>query len=519
VGTTITLHIGDNAESKEFLKAYKVRETLKKHCEFMQYPIFLDDRERAEKNAQEIIDNQKLADGDKNKREMTPYTPEQVNQTDPLWTKDPNSLKDEDYLAFYRSLFPMDQEPLFWIHLNVDHPFHLQGVLYFPKLNPMKPVTERNIRLYCKQVFVSDDVKNIMPEYLGLLKGAVDSTDIPLNVSRSSLQGDPNIKKISNYISKRVAEALKKLFKNDRPKYEKIWEDIQLFVKYGVISDDKFDQVMRNFTLFKNSENKLVTLEEYQSSIPATFREKLKGKVITFEKDKSDQSLKSQLLQEGIHTIETEEFIDPHFTQHVEMKSWSQPNENDGEKAKDKETSSLKFVAIESEMENLLTSTEEVSPDDVKIKDIFQEVLFGKIAKLTKNENDQNNDDNDNDENDFMGKMGKTDIDVKRLTNASSPAYFKLDEQMKRMQAMTRQMGLNRNDFPVKKTLVINPKNSLIQNTLKIWEKGDKELVGKIAHHVQDLAQISSTGLKAEEKEAFVKRSTELIDQLSKLAF
>jgi molecular chaperone HtpG len=312
VGTTITLFI--NAESEDFLDAWKVRETLTRYCDFMPYPIALVDLS-AEEVKEEII-----------------------NETTPVWKKDPTTVTDEEYKAFYRKMFPQDQEPLFWLHLNVDHPFTLQGVLFFPKVNMNKPVQENGIKLYSKQVFVSDSVKSVVPDFLGLLKGAIDSTDIPLNVSRSSLQGDPNIKKISNYIIKKVAESLKKLFNSDREKYEKAWEDIGLFVKYGCMQDSKFDEVMRNFVLFRNSENKLVTLEEYQASIPESYKEKLNEKYVYFEKNLSDESLRKQLLTEGIQVIETDQYIDPHFMQHAEMGKF-------GDK-------SFKFAAIDSEVDS-----------------------------------------------------------------------------------------------------------------------------------------------------------------------
>ncbi|MBA2405054.1 MAG: molecular chaperone HtpG [Bdellovibrionales bacterium] len=453
VGTTITLHI--NAESEEFLDSWKVRETLNRYCDFMPYPIALVDL--SDKEATEQI----------------------INETTPIWKKDPTTLKDEDYISFYRKMFPADQEPLFWLHLNVDHPFTLQGVLFFPKVNMNKPVQDNGIKLYSKQVFVSDNVKNVVPDFLGLLKGAIDSTDIPLNVSRSSLQGDPNIKKISNYIIKKVAESLKKLFTNEREKYDRAWEDIGLFAKYGCMQDTKFDEVMRKFVLFKNSEGKLVTLDEYQNSIPDAYKEKLKEKYVYFEKNQSDESLRKQLLAEGIHVIETDQYIDPHFMQHAEMSK--------------QEEKSYKFAAIDSEVENLL-DTAVTSADDIKIKEFFKHVLVGDNKELE----------------------AKLDVDVKNLKNASSSAYFKVDENMKRFQQMTKSMGNTAFSMPIKKTLVVNPSNTLIQNALKIWEKGEKkELAEKIAHHVQDLATLSSEGLSSEDKEKFVSRSQSLVQELS----
>jgi len=453
IGTVIKLFI--NSDSEEFLDQWKLKETLDRYCDFMPYPISvlnLDDKEAKE---------------------------EIINETTPIWKKDPTTLTDEDYKEFYRKKFPMEQEPLFWLHLNVDHPFTLQGVLFFPKLNMNKPVQENGIKLYCKQVFVSDSVKNVVPDFLGLLKGAIDSTDIPLNVSRSALQGDPNIKKISNYIIKKVAESLKKLFNSDRERFEKAWEDIGLFVKYGCMQDTKFDEMMRKYVLFKNSENKLMTFEEYQNSVPENYKEKLKDKYVYFEKNQSDESLRKQLLAESIHVIETDQYIDPHFMQHAEMHK--------------QDERSYKFVAIDSEIENLLESTA-TSADDMKVKEFFKQVLVGDNKDLE----------------------AKLDVDVKNLKNAASSAYFKVDENMKRFQQMTKSMGNTGFSMPIKKTLVINPSNTLIKNALKIWEKGEKkDLAEKICHHVQDLASLSSEGLSSEEKEKFVTRSQSLVQELS----
>lgn len=453
VGTTIKLFI--SPESAEFLDLWKLKETLTHYCDFMPYPIAVVDA--ADQEAKEDI----------------------INETTPLWKKDPTTLTDEDYKNFYRKMFPYDQEPLFWLHLNVDHPFTLQGVLFFPKLNPNKPMQENGIKLYSKQVFVSDNVKNVVPDFLALLKGAIDSVDIPLNVSRSALQGDPNIKKISNYIIKKVSESLKKLFNTDRERYEKAWEDIGLFVKYGCMQDTKFDEVMRNFALFKNTDGKLVTLEDYQASIPEAYKEKMKEKYIYFEKNTSDESLRKQLHAEGIQVLETDQYIDPHFMQHAEMSKLGE--------------TSYKFVAIDTEVENLLESTQ-TTEEDIRVKDFFKQVLVGDNKDLE----------------------AKLDVDVKNLKNASSSAYFKVDEQMKRFQQMTKSMGQTAFAMPIKKTLVVNPRNPLIKNALKIWEKGEKkDLAEKICHHVQDLASLSSEGLTSEEKEKFVTRSQNLVQELS----
>lgn len=449
-GTTITLKVSE--DSKDFLNKWKVSETLRRYCDFMPWDVSVLDAE--EKDAKAEVFNEKV----------------------PLWKKDPKDITDDQYKEFYRKLFPMDPEPLFWLHLNVDHPFTLQGILYFPKINLQKPMQEQGIKLYCKQVFVSDSVKNVLPDFLTLLKGAMDSTDIPLNVSRSALQGDPNVKKIANYVIKKVAEGIKKLANSDRERFNKVWEDIGLFVKYGCVSDPKFDELARPFVLFKNSENKLVTLAEYTEAIPEKYKEKMKEKVLTHDMQNGDESLRKQMLSEGVHAISLDQMIDPHFTQHAEMHAQGEVK--------------YKFVTIETEIENLL-ETAPVGADDLKIGDFFKEALDAKPETL--------------------------DVEVKGLKNATTPAYFKVDESMRRFQQMTKSMGQNF-PMPLKKTLVVNPTHPLVQNAWKLSEGKHKELAKKMVTHVQDLATLSSEGLTAENKEAFVARSQALIQELSGLA-
>lgn len=473
-GTRITLHI--NEESEEFLSDYKISSTLRKFCDFMPYQIsVLDEEAEPVKPRKEdgSVDEDAPAEA---------VAPTIINNVQPLWKKDPSTLKDEDYKEFFRHLFPMDPEPLFWIHLNVDHPFHLQGILYFPKFDARKPVQEKNIKLYNKQVFVSDNVKDIIPDFLGLLKGTIDSTDIPLNVSRSSLQGDPNIRKISNYIIKKVADALKVLAKKDREKYESIWPDIGIFVKYGCVSDNKFDELMRSRVLFPTGDNKLMSLEEYTEAIPADYKEKLKDTVLYFEKDKYNSTMRSQLADKGVPVVEIDEYIDPHFTQHVEM-------QKQGDNA-------YSFRMMESEYGNIFQS-ESVDENDTKIKDLFMKYLG------IKTENPE---------------PGSLELQLEKVSGATAPAYMKTDEQMKRFAKMAQSMGQN-SQFPVKKTLVINPANNLVQNALRIHESGKNEqLVEKLCLHVNDLAKISSEGLEQDQREDFVKRSQDLIQELTNLA-
>ncbi|WP_417334854.1 molecular chaperone HtpG [Halobacteriovorax marinus] len=477
IGTTIYLHI--NEESAEFLNEWKLSETLRNHCDYMPYEIgVLDEMKPPQKPLKEdgSVDEEAPA---------VAVTPTIINETRPIWKRDPKELKDEDYKEFYRKQFPMDGDPLFWIHLKVDHPFTLEGVLFFPKFNPMKPQNEHNIRLYCKQVFVSDNVKNVIPDFLSLLKGSIDSVDIPLNVSRSSLQGDPNVQKISNYVVKKVAEALKVLFKKDREKFETIWEDIHLFIKYGCVSDPKFDELMRERVVYKASNGKYLTLSEYLEATPEKYKEKMKGKVLYFEKEKSDAALKNQLLAEGLLAIECDDHIDPHFFQHTETKKIGEET--------------LQFVSVDSEIGNLLES-ENTTEEDMKIKDLFSNIL------APKKEGGENS-------------LDGNDVEISKITGSTTPAYFKVDEQMKRFAKMAQSMGQQNTMFPTKKTLVINPSSPLIQNALKIHEKGGNEaLVEKICHHVEDLALISSEGLKADEKELFIARTQDLMQELTTLA-
>jgi molecular chaperone HtpG len=472
VGTTITLYI--NEEAKDFLETYKTRSTLTQYCDFMPYPIELIDLNQRTKTFEENLKAEKEED-------KKPIEVDIINETTPLWKKDPSGIKDEEYIEFFQKLFPMEQPPLFWIHLNIDHPFTLQGILYFPKLNPNKPNNESNIRLYSKQVFVSDNVKNIIPEFLSLLKGTIDSTDIPLNVSRSALQGDPNIKKISNYIVKKVADTLKKRFTQDREKFEESWEDIGLFVKYGVVSEPKFDELMRKHLIFKTFDGKYTTLEEYRNSIPEEFNEKLKDKVLYFEKAQSDESLSKQLQEKGINTIETDNYIDPHLMQHVEFQK-----QGDNE---------FKFCSVDTEFENLITS-ESTDPEDIKIKELFEGIL-----KELKDE--------------------MTSIELKKLKDSSSMAYYKVDQQTRRFQQMTKTMGQNAFNAPMKKTLVVNPGHPLIQNAFKLSQSADKkDLAGKILTHVKDLASFSCNSLQENQqnKEDFIKRSQDILKELSQLA-
>src|SRR5476651_371371 len=283
-GTEITLHI--NKESEEFLSKHRLQEILDKYCKFLPVPIKFGTK------------TESVEDGvdEEGKPKYTSVEVDNIiNETNPIWTKAPSELKDEDYLAFYRELYPFSEEPLFWIHLNVDYPFNLTGVLYFPKLKNDFEVQRNKIKLYSRQVFITDEVKDIVPEFLMLLHGVIDSPDIPLNVSRSFLQADSNVKKINSYITRKVADKLAELFKNDRPGYEAKWSDIGLFVKYGIISEEKFWEKAKDFVLLNNTEKKNFTLDEYREHVQAVQTDK-DGQVIylyTNDPDKQDSFIQS----------------------------------------------------------------------------------------------------------------------------------------------------------------------------------------------------------------------------------
>lgn len=480
VGTTITLFISE--DSKNFLKEYELDKVLRTYCSYMPYSVFLFDTKRKKDNEEtrekEISENKK-------EEELTPlYTETQINNPSPIWNKPPNELKDEDYKAFFREKYPYEAEPLFWIHLNVDHPFNLKGLLYFPKFNPTKPAQENNIELYSKQVFVSNNVKNVIPEFLSLLKGVIDSPDIPLNVSRSALQGDPRISKISNYILKKVAESLKKLFKADRQRYEAIWGDIGIFVKYGMIQNTKFDEYMRPYLIFESLEATKITLSEYSEKIPENYKDKLKGKVVYFNKKDSDVSLKAKFTEEKVPFIETDDKLDSHLLQHLEVKEHKDFTEK------------VKFSSIDEEFENIFDSVK-AEPAWEKIKE-----LFNKYIGDSKDEK----------------KPGKLNVEVKDFGPTTGPGYLKVDSQMKRFKEMSKMMGQSDFDMPMEKTLILNASNNLVQSILKLSNSKENEtVVDHLCHHVHDLALLSSEGLEDKNKEVFIHRSESILSKLTEM--
>src|ERR1700761_8835029 len=309
-GTEITLHI--NKDSEEFLSKYKLQEILDKYCRFLPVPIIFGTKTEEEPDGEDEEGKPKY---------KSVEVPNIINDTNPIWTKSPNDLKDEDYLDFYKQLYPFSEEPLFWIHLNVDYPFNLTGVLYFPNLKNDFEFQRNKIKLFSRQVFITDEVKDIVPEFLMLLHGVIDSPDIPLNVSRSFLQADSNVKKINTYITKKVADKLADLFKADRKSYEEKWSDIGVFVKYGMISDDKFYDKAKDFALLTNTDKKNFTLNEYQDKVAPAQTDK-DGRVVylyTTDPAKQDAFIQSAN-KKGYDVLLMNSPIDSHFVSSLEQK-------------------------------------------------------------------------------------------------------------------------------------------------------------------------------------------------------
>lgn len=444
-GTTITLNIAEDSE--EFLDEFKIREILHKYCAFLPTEIYLENAEDDEKE-----DSGDKKDGEKDE-------PKPINNTQPLWMKKPSECTDEEYKEFYRNVFMDFNEPLFWIHLNVDFPFNLKGILYFPKINMEFAGQEGQIKLYNNQVFVADNVKEVIPEFLMLLKGVIDCPDLPLNVSRSFLQNDGYVKKISAHITKKVADKLTGIFSSDRQSYEKYWDDINIFIKYGCIRDEKFYEKIKDVIIFKTTGGKYVTLDEY-----------LEGKDKKEVYYVSDAKLQSQYIklfeEQGLEAVELPTIMDTHFISFMEMKN-----------------AEVKFKRIDSVLSE---TAEENAGDEEKNKAL--------VEKFKNRINDES-----------------LKIEAQALKNADIPAVMLLGEESRRMQEMYRsygqQMAGMADMFKDEFTLVINTNNDLIQKLDTLPEE-DAELV---MDQVYDLAKISHSPLPADEMTKFIERSNMLL--------
>jgi molecular chaperone HtpG len=461
-GTDIILHI--NEDSVEFLDKWKLQGILDKYCKFLPIPIKFGTK------------SESLEDGvdDKGEKKWKSVEVDNIlNTTAPIWTKSPSDLQDEDYLAFYKSLYPMGEDPLFWIHLNVDYPFNLTGVLYFPKVKNDFELQRNKIKLFSRQVFITDEVKDIVPEFLMLLHGVIDSPDIPLNVSRSFLQADGNVKKINNYITKKVADKLSELFKKDRKAYEAKWNDIGLFVKYGMISEEKFYEKGKEFTLLKNTKEEYYTLDEYREKVLPTQTDKSEQLVYLYSTDlKKQDSFIDSALKKEYDVLVLDSPIDNHFIQHIESKL---------EKTQLKRVDSdvvEKLIQKDSTYANLLTEDQSKS-----VKELFEKAIANKTYS----------------------------VDIEGLSPEEMPVTITMEEWMRRMKDMAQTGGGPMSFYgslPDSYKVAINGNHPLVD---KILKAENEESQVKLAKQAFDLALLSQGLLTGKDLTAFVKRSVELI--------
>lgn len=445
-GTTITLHIAE--DSLEFLDEYNVRQVLNKYCSFLPVEIYFENVKKEEEKKDDESEEK--------------HIPKPINDTTPLWMKTPKDCTDEEYKAFYTKVFADFNEPLFWIHLNVDFPFNLKGILYFPKFNHEFAGAEGQIKLYNNQVFVADNVKEVIPEFLMLLKGVIDCPDLPLNVSRSFLQNDGYVNKISAHITKKVADKLCEIYKKERESYNRYWDDINMFIKYGCIRDEKFYEKVKDILIYKDINDKYITLEEYLDG--------KENKTVYYVSNLTQQSQYINMAKkQGQNAVILPTVMDTHFISFIEMKS-------DG----------VKFKRIDSSL----------SEDFAKNADEEEEnkALAEKIKKYLGNE--------------------QLKIEIKMLNDENVPAVMLLGEESRRMQEMYKSYGQQfsamSSMFNDEYTFIVNKNSELIKKLTNADEK-DAELITK---HIYDLAMMSLKPLGAEQMTEFIQRSNMLLEKL-----
>ncbi len=466
-GTDIILHIDD--ENKEFLEKEKVESLLKKYCKFLPIPVVFGKK-------QEWKDGKYVDTEEDNV----------VNEVNPLWKQMPAGLKDEDYLQFYRTLYPMSftDEPLFWIHLNVDYPFNLTGILYFPKIKSNLDLQRNKIQLYSNQVYVTDSVEGIVPEFLTLLHGVIDSPDIPLNVSRSYLQSDQNVKKISNHITKKVADKLEELFKKERPRFEEKWESLKLFIEYGMLSEEKFYDRAAKFVLLKNSEQQSYTLEEYKELTKGAQTDKNGDLIWLYASNQQEQYASIEAAREkGYDVLLMDGQLDVHWMGLLEQK-----------------LEKTRFVRVDSDIIDHIIEKEEKSTLEMseKQKETLTEVVKSQLPVIEKTE---------------------FSVDFKALGESSKPVQITQNEfsrRMKEMAAMQQQMAFY-GEMPDSYQLVLNADHPYIKELIEQSETGEKEELkatvtteAKLKQMV-DLALLAGGLLKGEALNNFVKRTFEMI--------
>ena len=452
-GTTIILTLAEDSE--EFLDEYHLRSIIKKYCSFLPVEIYVENTDKLEEEAKEEIKSVPL------------------NDTNPLWLKSPKDCTDEEYIKFYQQVFNVFDEPLFWIHLNVDYPFNLKGILYFPKLKNEFELVEGKVKLYNNQVFVADNIKEVIPEFLLLLKGVIDCPDLPLNVSRSFLQNDRDVSKISKHIVKKVADKLKSLCKNEREKYESFWDDIQVFIKYGCLKDEGFYDKIKEYILYKDLDGKYITLKDYLEYA----KDKHENKVF-YVVDKEQQSQYIKLFKEyDLNAVILDCTIDNNFITFLEYKE-----------------SGVRFKRIDSDLSDVLKDKDEEKDEkaDEEIVNFFKEKIGDRVQKYS----------------------------VESLKKEDTPAVILISEESRRMMEMqSRFAGLDYGfDLKEEKTLVINDRNPLIKKVLSLRDdETKKEAVDVICNQIVDLALLANKELGAEELDLFIKRSNELMSKVISL--
>ena len=462
-GTDVILHISE--EEKEFLEEYRVREVLKRYCGFMATPVYFDVVKK-EEPAREGQEGEKAAEN------KEPKGPELINDTPALWLKAPKDCTDEEYKKFYRDVFHTFDDPLFYVHLNVDYPFNLKGILYFPKLTNDFGTREGEIKLFSGQVFVADNIKEVIPEFLMLLKGVIDCPDLPLNVSRSFLQNDGYVKKLSAYITRKVADKLTGLFNSERDNYQKYWDDIHPFVKYGCMRDAKFFDQVKDTLLYKTTKGEYLTLQEYLSKNEG----KLGGKKVIYTNDPTRQSASVAMYDaEGIDVVVMDALIDLNFLSFMEYSSGVE---------------GLTFARVDADSQ---TFQKEMTEDEKKQSEEDEKKLADVLHKAT----------------------GKEDLTVKlaSLKDESLPAMLTQEEQGRRFSEMSRIYGQNFK-LPETHTLVLNAANPVVKSLIS--GEADEETRGLIAAQLYDLARMSTRPLEKEEVTAFLSRSNKLLELLSK---
>jgi molecular chaperone HtpG len=461
-GTDVILYI--NKDSEEFLEKFRIQEILDKYCKFLPVPIKFGTEEKQEPDGE---------DSEGKPKYKTAEVDNIINNTTPIWTKSPSDLKDEDYLNFYKELYPFSEPPLFWIHLNVDYPFNLTGVLYFPKLKNDFELKPNKIKLYSRQVFITDEVKDIVPEFLMLLHGVIDSPDIPLNVSRSFLQADSNVKKINSYITRKVADKLSELFKKDRKAYEEKWSDIGLFVKYGMISEEKFYEKAKDFALLTNTKSEFFTLEEYNIKV-RDFQTDTSGSVVylyTIDPERQDSYIQAAH-KKGYDVLVMNSPIDNHFISQLEHK-----------------LDKVALKRVDSDVIDKLipksdAGSHSLTPEESnKLKEIFDKAINNPSMK----------------------------VEIESLDKDELPVTVTMDEWMRRMKDMARLGGGGMNFYgsmPDSYKVSINGNHKLVDRILKTENPDEQSILAKQAF---DLALLSQGMLKGAELTAFVTRSVNLI--------